>query len=222
MARAKRTDRAEARRRYRTEVAARGDAADDESASAAGDARPAPRGAGATSAEATRPGFLDGLRASMRLPNLRADLEAAPGVLRAQPLLWIPIAIVVVTGVICLVPGTIEYNIPQFLATTFLFPPPLIAPFLAGLIAPRASWLFGLITALISAVMFSILISVVSLPTPTLTPQVRGEYILYALLTTLFGALVGGFAGFYRRFLRTTSPARQGNRSRRSTARPRR
>jgi len=237
VARAKRTDRAEARRRHRAELAARDvDAAEpgtDEPAptTRSGTGRPptpARRAAPARPTETARPGFLDGFRSALQPANIRADLAAAPSVLRTTPLLWIPFLLVIVSGVVALVPSLAVYQIPAFLVQTFVFPPPLIAPFLAGLLAPRAGWLFGLLTGLLAAVMFALLAATTPGTSPaggpTITPDVRVQYILYGLVTSpTFGAAIGAFAGFYRRFLRSTSARRPApDRSRRQAARSRR
>ncbi|HEU4571520.1 MAG TPA: hypothetical protein VFR93_02450 [Candidatus Limnocylindrales bacterium] len=236
MPRAKRTDRAEARRRYRAEQAALASAETedglvDEDGSAAAPGRTAatkraatPRGGSASTTSTGRQGILDGIRASLRPANIREDVRTAPAVLRATPLLWIPFAVVVVSAVLALIPGLIDYQIPSFLVQTFLFPPPLIAPFIAGLLAPRAGWLFGLLTGLLSGILFALF--VVTTPgsaaaATTITPEVRLQYVGYALVTSpTFGLLVGAFASFYRRFLRSTASQRANqNRSRRSASR---
>jgi hypothetical protein len=238
VARAKRTDRAEARRRYRAELATR-DVDESEAAEAdepaampptrAGRAQPSTRRAApARPAEPARAGFFDGFRSALQPANFRADVAAAPSLLRTSPLLWIPFVLVIVSGVIALVPSLAGYQIPAFLVQTFVFPPPLIAPFLAGLLAPRAGWLFGLLTGLVAAVMFALLAATTPGTSPaggpTITPDVRVQYILYGLVTSpTFGAAIGAFAGFYRRFLRSTSARRPApDRSRRQAARSRR
>jgi hypothetical protein len=236
VARAKRTDRADARRRYRAELAAGSaddvDSPDDAEArtDTARGARTARRGRSDTPrpVQATRPGFLDGFRSALQPANIRDDIATAPAILRANKLLWIPFALVIGSGIIALVPTLGTYQIPAFLVQTFIFPPPLIAPFLAGLLAPRAGWLFGLLTGLAAAVMFALFAAttpgVSPAGSPSITPDVRVQYILYGLVTSpTFGAAIGAFAGFYRRFLRSTGPRRATNdRARRSTGRSKR
>lgn len=236
MARAKRTDRADARRRYRAELAAR--SSDEREPAEDGDAAPdatratrsARRGRpdASTRTETTRPGFLDGFRSALQPANIRDDIAVAPTILRANKLLWIPFLLVVGSGIVALVPTLGAYQIPAFMVQTFIFPPPLIAPFLAGLLAPRAGWLFGLLAGLVAAVMFALFAAttpgVSPAGSPSITPDVRLQYILYGLVTSpTFGAAIGAFAGFYRRFLRSTSPRRATNdRSRRPTGRAKR
>jgi hypothetical protein len=232
VARAKRTDRADARRRYRSEQAALGTAETDTTDDPTSGRRPErtqkraaePSRSGSTG----RPSIVEGFRSSLKPANIREDIAAAPGILRTTPLLWIPIVLVVVSGVIALIPGLGTYQIPVFLVQTFVFPPPLIAPFLAGLLAPRAGWLFGLVTGLVGAVMFALF--AITAPgsgvpgAPPVSADLRVQYVAYGLVTSpTFGALIGAFAGFYRRFLRSTSPQRpSSNRNRRQSTRSRR
>lgn len=237
MARAKRTDRADARRRYRAELAA-GSADEDDSADEAAAGSDTARGprtgrrrradAPARPAQTARPGFLDGFRSAIQPANIRDDIAGAPTILRANKLLWIPFALVIGSGIIALVPTLGTYQIPAFMVQTFIFPPPLIAPFLAGLLAPRAGWLFGLLTGLTAALMFALFAGTTPgaspAGSPSITPDVRVQYILYGIATSpTFGAAIGAFAGFYRRFLRSTGPRRTTNdRGRRSTGRAKR
>jgi hypothetical protein len=212
VARAKRTDRADARRRYRAELAAGSadevDSADAEAGTDTHAPRTARRGRSnlpAQPAQTTRAGFLDGFRSALQPANIRDDIAAAPTILRANKLLWIPFVLVIGSGIIALVPTLGTYQIPAFLVQTFIFPPPLIAPFLAGLLAPRAGWLFGLLSGLAAAVMFALFAATTPgaspAGSPSITPDVRVQYILYGLVTSpTFGAAIGAFAGFYRRF----------------------
>jgi len=106
---------------------------------------------------------------------------------------------------------------------TFLTPPPMAGPFVAGLLAPRAAWLAGGIVAIVDAVLYAGVI--LTLPETRSTIAAQPELVVYAILAApSFGILVGAFAGFYRRFLRLTSPnqgRRQGRGSRRATGRAR-
>jgi hypothetical protein len=234
VARAKRTDRADARRRYRAAtVPANPDSetGDAEPASGGREGRRAARGAQparSNQGPAGRPSIVDSFRSALRPANIREDVAAAPAILRSSPLLWIPFGLVIVSGVVALIPGLGSYQIPIFLVQTFVFPPPLIGPFIAGLLAPRAGWLFGLLTGLVGAVMFALFAATTPgsnvAGAPPVAADVRTQYILYGLVTSpTFGALIGAFAGFYRRFLRSSSPQRANqNRSRRSNTRTRR
>lgn len=223
MARAKRTARADARRRYRTESAARAaeGETEEDAAEARAQSRPTPTAARTTG----RPSFLDGFRTSFQPANVRQDLAAAPGVLRSSRLLWIPFALEILAGLVALVPGLVRYEIPA-IAFSSLVAEPFIAPLLAGLLAPRGAWLFGLLSGLLGAVLYAIFLfspGFDAATTTQLTAVQKGQQILLnASVGVVYGLLLGAFAGFYRRFLRATTPARPQPRNRRPAQRSRR
>jgi hypothetical protein len=166
VARAKRTNRAEARRRYRAQVAEQANAETPDtperpvepSARGPRGPRPAP--------EPQRSGMRYAFRAAFREPNLREDLEHLPELLRSRAIL-LPILISVGTAVaIAATSGTDV--ISRLLAQYFLVPPPIGSIFIAGFFAPRASYLAGLIVGLVAAIALTILIAV----TPTVNPGV--------------------------------------------------
>lgn len=224
MARAKNTDRAEARRRHRAAMAA-AEAADAAEAASEEDA-PAPtvsaaavprgaRSAGtaksAPAAPTQRPSITQAFRIAFRPADVREDLRTAPTVLRGTPTLWIAPALVVVGAVFLLVPALRESQIGTLAAQLLVVPPPLIPAFLAGMLAPRASWLFGLLVGLLAGIFFAVY--VVTAPTTgsvPITDDLRTQALLYAVLVSpLFGLATGAFAGFYRRFLRVSAPQQQ-------------
>jgi hypothetical protein len=172
VARAKRTNRAEARRRYRAQIAEQANADTPET-----DERPVepsargPRGPRGPrdprpAAEPQRSGMRYAFRAAFREPNLREDIEHLPELLRSRAIL-LPILISVGTAVaIAATSGTDV--ISRLLAQYFLVPPPIGSIFIAGFFAPRASYLAGLIVGLVAAIALTILIAV----TPTVNPGV--------------------------------------------------
>ena len=166
MARAKRTNRAEARRRYRAQIAEQADAETPETAeqpvepSARGPR--APRGPRPV-AEPQRSGMRYAFRAAFREPNIREDIEHLPELLRSRAI-FLPVLISVGTAVaIAATSGTDV--ISRLLAQYFLVPPPIGSIFIAGFFAPRASYLAGLIVGLVAAIALTVLIAV----TPTST-----------------------------------------------------
>ena len=98
MARAKRTDRAEARRRHR---AATADPSADEMLDASTDGRSdvvegvAGATKNATSGTPTRIGFMDAFRMSFRPVNVRKDIASVPWIATHTHALWIPVAVTV-------------------------------------------------------------------------------------------------------------------------------
>ena len=100
-------------------------------------------------------------------------------------------------------------QITQLVAQVFIAPPSLAGPFLAGLLAPRATYLAGGIVGIVAAIVLTIAIGLI--PSSLFAgPVDRQAIILYAVVVSpLFGLAVGGFAGYYRRFLFLSSPNRQ-------------
>jgi len=171
VARAKRSNRAEARRRYRAQIAEQPDAETPETAerplepSARGPR--APRGP-RPAAQPQRSGMRYAFRAAFREPNIREDIEHLPELLRSRAI-FLPVLISVGTAVaIAATSGTDV--ISRLLAQYFLVPPPIGSIFIAGFFAPRASYLAGLIVGLVAAIALTVLIAV----TPTVSTGVTG------------------------------------------------
>lgn len=224
MARAKNTDRAEARRRHRAAMAAAeaaeaGDTTGEDGApvptvSAAAVPRDARASGTAKSTTATpqqRPGIVQAFRIAFQPADVRADLRTAPTVLRTTPVLWIAPVLVLVGGVFLLVPALRDSQIGSLAAQLLVVPPPLIPAFLAGMLAPRSSWLFGLLVGALAGIVFAIyVVSAPSTGVAPVTDDLRAQALLYAVLVSpLFGLATGAFAGFYRRFLRVSAPQQQ-------------
>ncbi len=136
--------------------------------------------------------------------DIPGDIRAVPSILMSTPTLWLAPLAVLVGGIVLLVPTLRDNNIGVLVAQLLVVPPPLIPSFLAGMLAPRASWLFGLLTGLFAGLFFAVyvLTAPASAAVPV-TDDVRGQALLYAVVVSpLFGLATGAFAGFYRRFLR--------------------
>ena len=174
MPRAKRTNRAEARRRYRASI---GEPIEEE---AFDDAEPqaAARSSAPKTADATqqRPSLSYAFRAAFRPPNVRDDLRVLPRLLIDRSV-WLPSLLTVAAGIAFAVTGGGNWLI-ALIATYFVAPPALGSVFLGGFLAPRASYLVGLIIGFVSAVVASAVIltssaslvtgqPIVGTPTPT-------------------------------------------------------
>ena len=157
MARAKRTDRAEARRRYRASLAdpleTDDDLLDDDDLAPAVSTSPSSGRAAASApsrsaaAAPSRPGMGSAFRSSFRPVDLRGDLQALPLLIRHKAFL-VPVilsgasvALLPLIGVNALTSAFYQY---------FSFTAPLGTAFLAGFFAPRASWIVGMMAALAS------------------------------------------------------------------------
>ncbi len=148
MARAKRTDRSEARRRFRAQQAAAdaelGDESDDDGAEVAPPSRSAPAGPaarGSQPAAPPRPGIANAFRGAFRSANLREDLAHLPQILLARSMLATALGIAAVIGTIVAFEG--QEVISKILFPYFLLPPQIGAIFIVGFFAPRASYLSG-------------------------------------------------------------------------------
>ena len=179
LARAKRTDRTEARRRHRAEQAAAIDPVEDDEAPASGgrlvegrQERRAGRGRGATTE------LRGGVQAA---PSARwtsaGDLRSLPTILTHWGLLAALAATLASTAVFILTTnefassldltlsdpaagkpiGTIS-NISYIAVSLFVAPPPAAGAFLVGFTAPRASWLGGLIYGMVAAGCYSVIL----------------------------------------------------------------
>lgn len=223
MARAKSTERADARRRHRAATTVAEDAIDGDVPAVSAAARPrgarTPRPAdpGAAPAPPARRGFVATLRTAAGPVDLRGDLRAFPSILLRSKAGWLPTIVIVGTAAAMMTP---EFAANEFVAlagNVVLQPPPMIIAFLAGMLAPRAAWLMGGLLSLLSGVAFVLVVAVTTeaLITPLGFPyQVPADqktaYAVNVLTTSpVFGIAIGAFAGFYRRFLYMSSPQRQ-------------
>jgi hypothetical protein len=228
VARAKRTERADARRRYRvaTDGAPDVDAAGLPAVPAAAvprdqrDRRPSGSAPGAP--PPPRQSFLTSLRAAAGPVDIRGDLRALPSVVLRSKAALIPGAIIVGTTIAMMIPTLAANQFVVLAGNVILQPPPMIIAFLAGMLAPRAAWLMGGLAGLASGIAY---ILVVTLNTDVLMTPLGFTYLVSAdqklayaqnvLITTpVFGIAVGAFAGFYRRFLNMSAPQRQAGRRR--------
>lgn len=206
MARAKRTDRAEARRRHRAELAAD---PTDAGAPAAATAAPEP----ARAQEIRPPGIGTAFRTAFRPLDLRGDLAALPGLLRHRSFL-IPAALTIGAAAYGQLGGVSLMSergdeatdlLAYFALTYFVVPPPVGSAFLAGFLAPRASWLIGLVVGLIAAICMSVYVSM----DPTVPDDLRAATLGNAIAVAPSGAaLFAAAAAWYRRFLNLANPNR--------------
>jgi hypothetical protein len=227
VARAKRTNRAEARRRYRATLIDDPELDDADEPSAEADDRSAPtpatrRGRAAASptpAQAPRPSVLGALRGAFRPTDLRGDLAAMPRLLLHRSFL-IPVATILGAAVLVATSGPAD-PLSRTLAPYFLAPPPVAPVFIAGFLAPRASYLLGGLLGVISQVVVIALLS-----SPAMQQAVTGtagtsilqpDVLTYSLIAaTVLGAFYAAAAAWYRRFLSLASPSR----AKRTTGRP--
>lgn len=230
MARAKRTERSEARRRYRAATTDVASESDDDLETPAVPAAAIPRGArerrsGSTTGPVTttpaRPGFLGALRAAAGPVDIPGDIRSLPRLLISRAG-WLPGLIILVTTVAMLIPSLASNQMVVLAGNVVLQPPPMIIAFLAGMLAARGAWLMGGLMGLLSGIAYVLVVTVNTdvLMTPlgftySVSSEQKVAYATNVLITApLFGIAVGAFAGFYRRFLNMSTPQRQAARKR--------
>jgi len=219
VARAKRTARAEARRRYRAEQGLPDETAIEEEAAATTSAA---RSTGTPQPQ--RLGMGTAFKQAFRPLDLRGDLQALPRIARHSKALWLPILLTIVTGVLYAVvrPADRPLEDPIAILSTILFQyflqtPAIGGVFIAGFLAPRASWLLGAIVGLVSAAAYSFMGLSGILPATAIVNGVEvtvnpRDVILSAFIVSpIMGAIFASAAAWYRRFLQLSSPNRGRN-----------
>lgn len=191
MARAKNTSRAEARKR--TREAQRAELAELE--------------AGAPLDEQGEHGEPEPRPRAFQLPNVLEDLRALPGVFRTRRLVWVPFILVAIGFVL----GLVVYGLPEELRPWiglylqfFFVPQGLFSYFIAGFVAPRASYLVGLLLGVMSGAMYGIVLVATLPPDTDATTRAAVESLALSSPVTgaILGTFAGGFAAWYRNFLR--------------------
>lgn len=229
MARAKRTERAEARRRYRAAITTDPDTDVGEDAAPSGSgARSMSSSSKASSGDkssvpAGRMGFGEAFRASIRPIHVGPDLAALPWIAVHTKALWVPLLITVASTIAVI--GTQGGTISQFMFAYFIQTPAIGGVFIAGFLAPRASWLLGVIVGLVSALCYSILVlgfpSTIYPAAPPSPDTARDVALSAFVLSPVIGGFFAAGAAWYRRFLAYSSPNRgRSSQGQKPTARP--
>jgi hypothetical protein len=226
LARAKRTDRTEARRRHRAEqVALAGEGGFAEE----GTAGSASAGAAGKSAPVARPSITGAFKGAFRPLDLMGDLRALPKLLLHWSF-WGPAAATIVTTVVYIISAQgrtagsdsdtwwVVVNL-AFQMFVFPLPAPAGSAFIAGFGAPRAAWLVGLLIGVLAAACFAVIIGSVSPALSAGDASVdTSSYALQGFLVAPVGAsLFAAAAAWYKRFLNLANPNR---RQRRAPAKP--
>ena len=103
--------------------------------------------------------------------------------------------------------GDILTVLSVFMLQYFIQTPAIGGVFIAGFLAPRASWLLGVIVGLVSAVCYTGLILSGALGVGT-TAEISQVILAGFLISPIMGALFASGAAWYRRFLQLSSPNR--------------
>jgi len=209
VARAKRTDRAEARRRYRAATEPALDIDDDTTGSPAAARAARQPEVGKPADGPKRVGIFDALKLSVHPVHFREDLASFRPLITSRALL-LPIALTVASTIAVVATSGKDVFTP-FLFTYFVQTPALGGVFLAGFLAPRASWLLGAIVGVVGAFGYVTILLVVPGalgPTPPPSSTVQGVALYAFSLSPVMGAFFAAAAAWYRRFLRLSAPNR--------------
>ena len=174
MARAKSTDRAEARRKYRAYLQAQEEAAaaanlpDDAPSTTTSKPVRSGQRPGQPAQPAGRLGMFAAARAAYRTPTYVDDVRHIGDLVFRSKAVW-PVLLVCVAGAVYMSArvGATDANKDPILPMVYQFlfyPVPLLPPMIAGCFAPRATWLAGAIAAFIATMS---LVVVVTLNTGT-------------------------------------------------------
>jgi hypothetical protein len=210
VARAKRTARADARRRHRQDQGIHDESLDPTSEPA----EPAANRPSATSdpAPGQRLGIAESFRRSFRPLDIRADLAALPSLIRHRAFYLPALLTIASTGVVVATGGSDVVS--AFLYAYFIQTPAIGAVFIAGFMAPRASWLLGVVIGLLSAVCYTFIIQS-GIAGSTSGGAAATDVVAAAfLLSPVMGALFASAAAWYRRFLQLSNPNRGRSRQR--------
>jgi hypothetical protein len=220
VARAKRTDRAAARRRYRSEQGLAAFDAEEPLEPLEPLEEPAPAGrVDRSRAPQPPPSARRSIGAAFREAfhplDLRGDLRALPQLVRDKAL-WIPVALTIATAALFVIIRPEGRSDPASVITVFLYQYFLVTPaiggvFIAGFLAKRASWLLGMLVGLVAATCYSLLIlnGFIGVP-PSAAPTSLVQDVIIAsfLLSPVVGAFFASTAAWYRRFLYLSNPNR--------------
>lgn len=226
MARAKRTDRTEARRRYREDQASVAASETDAAAAAipAGSTGSSGSKAAArsTAPAPERPSIGSAFRNAFRPVDLVGDLKALPKLL-VHWSFWGPALATIGSTVLYLVASQgrtastaansdtlwVVVNL-AFQMFVFPLPAPAGASFIAGFGARRAAWLVGVLIGLIAAACFAVILLSVSstLTTGGAVVDVQTYALQGFLVAPVGSALFAAAAAWYKRFLNAANPNR--------------
>lgn len=226
MARAKRTDRTEARRRHRAEMAALAET-ETEPGTGTSTVSTGSKAVGKTPPP-ERPSIVASFRLAYRPLRLRDDLKSLPGVLTNWGFLaamgltaaiaaWFVLtyndgmaAIPVGQATQAQLESVVGTNsIPYFLGTMALQPPPAIGAFLIGFTAKRASWLGGLIYGIFVTILAVAVLQTDAGRLLTGDKPMDALVVGHAAWSPIGASLFAAAAAWYRRFLDLANPNRQ-------------
>jgi hypothetical protein len=156
-----------------------------------------------------RLGLIGAAKAAYRPVHYREDLRLAVPLITRTHAVWPVLALTIVAVPLSLSRPPIDSD-PVLGVTTFFLSPMMLMPgIMAGLLAPRATWLAGVINGLIVGTGLTLLIVVgagrVVGYDKVASDQVIALFIQIVSLSVPMGAVVAAFTGWYKRFLTLSS-----------------
>jgi hypothetical protein len=138
-----------------------------------------------------------------KMPNFREDLRALPRMFVTNKLLWLPLALMLGGVVITLMlPGLSAdvRTLAELYVQFFFIPPALFTFFVAGFVAPRASYLVGFLYGILAAVLWAIAF----LPGSSMRDLslFGSQFGVLVMNGVIYGTFAAAFAAWYRDFLR--------------------
>ena len=208
MARAKSTHRAEARRRYRAQLAESDGVLTDEAGDEVAPTANARPGAPSTpTPPPARPSLVYAFRTSFRQANVREDIAYLPTLVVGTKAVWLPVLLSIASAVTLVAIGLNTFTILFFQYFAYILP--VGALFLAGFLAPRASYLAGLLVGAAATVVLGVTLAAGVLGTELDSAELGPNILINGFVTsTIGGALVSSAAAWYKRFLRLANPNR--------------
>jgi hypothetical protein len=166
VARAKRTDRAEARRKYRAYLQAQEDAGIIEDGDSTDDAGQKPvrsrdQKVQASPQPGARMGMFAAAKAAYRTPHYMDDIRNVRSLVFRSNAIWPAAAVSVAAGAYLSVQinrGGSNDPIGPMLYQFLFYPVPLLPPMIAGFLAPRSTWLAGIITSFIATMTLVVIV----------------------------------------------------------------
>ena len=169
-----------------------------------------------------RVGFVDAFKLSIRPLHVRADVAALPWIAVHTKALWVPILITILSTIVTAATGATDM-VTGLLFTYFVVFPAIGGVFIGGFLAPRASWLVGIVVGLVSALCYVVLGVSGRLPAPfaeQFTLNATGATVSAFIYSPIMGAFFAAGAAWYRRFLALSSPNRNRRQSQTAKQRP--
>jgi hypothetical protein len=144
----------------------------------------------------------------LHLPEFRRDVRLLPRLFLHKPRVWIPLVLVLVGLAVFIALPNLPLGIlalAGYYIQFFFAPPALFTFFIVGILAPRASYLFGFVYGIVAGIAWSIAVLSIGVPAvdPTRSPLSNTYEPLFVIanmlvIGVLYGTLGAALAGLVR------------------------